>query len=116
MSLRPWNVEAYVQHQRIRTIHYGLGAIGAEVARLVLSRPEMEIVGAIDTHPLKASKDLGEAAGIGRTLGITVTYDAEQLLKHVYADVVVHATSSSLTTVYPQLLSIVSAEKSVISS
>ena len=38
------------------------------------------------------------------------------MLKDVYADVVVHSTSSALTTVYPQLMSIVSAEKSVISS
>lgn len=116
MCPRPWNVEAYVQHEKIRTIHYGLGAIGSEVVRLALNRPEIEIVGAIDTHPMKAGKDLGEAVGAGRTLGITVSYEAEPLLKDVYADVVIHATGSSLTAVYPQLLSIVSAEKSVISS
>ncbi len=116
MSLRPWNVEAYVQQERIRTIHYGIGAIGAEVVRLAVNRPDIEIVGAIDAHPGKADRDLGEAAGVGRTLGITVSYEPDPILKDVYADVVVHATGSSLTTVYPQLMSIVSAEKSVISS
>lgn len=116
MSLKPRNVEAYVQQEKIRTIHYGIGAMGAEVVRLAVNRPDIEIVGAIDTHPAKANRDLGEAAGVGRTLGITVSYEPEPVLKDVYADVVVHATGSSLTSVYPQLMSIVSAEKSVVSS
>jgi len=116
MPDKPWNVEPYVTQERIRIIHYGIGAIGAEVVRLCLNRPEIEIVGAIDAHPSKAGLDLGEAAHAGRTLGITVAYEAEPLLKDVYADVVVHSTSSALTSVYPQLMSIVSAEKSVIST
>ncbi len=116
MPDKPWNVEPYVTQERIRIIHYGIGAIGAEVVRFCLNRPEIEIVGAIDVHPSKAGLDLGEAANAGRTLGITVAYEAEPLLKDVYADVVVHSTSSALTTVYPQLMSIVSAEKSVIST
>src|SRR3990167_8710679 len=116
MRDKPWNVEPYVTQERIRTIHYGIGAIGAEVVRLCLNRPEIEIVGAIDAHPSKAGLDLGEAAGAGRSLGITVAYEAEPVLKDVYADVVIHSTGSSLTTVYPQLMSIVSSEKSVISS
>jgi len=105
-----------VTQERIRTIHYGIGAIGAEVVRLCLNRPEVEIVGAIDTHPSKVGLDLGEAAAASRTLGISVAYDAEPLLKDVYADVVIHTTGSSLTSVYPQLQSIVSSEKSVVSS
>src|SRR3972149_10183294 len=116
MPDKPWNVEPYVTQERIRTIHYGIGAIGAEVVRLCLNRPEIEIVGAIDPHPPKAGLDRGEAAGAGRSLGITVAYEAEPVLKDVYADVVIHSTASSLTTVYPQLMSIVSSEKSVISS
>lgn len=116
VSARRWNVEAYIQGERIRTIHYGIGAIGAEVVRQVLSRPEFEIVGAIDSNSAKAGKDLGEVIGMGRRIQVPVSYEAEPLLKDVYADVVLHTTGSSLTEVYPQLLSVVSSEKSVISS
>ena len=116
MPDKPWNVEPYVKQERTRIIHYGIGAIGAEVVRLCLNRPEIEIVGAIDAHPSKAGLDLGEAANAGRTLGISVAYEPETLLKDVYADVVIHTTGSALTTVYPQLMSIVSSEKSVIST
>ena len=42
----PWNVEAYVQQEKIRTIHYGIGAIGSEVVKACLNNPEIEIVGA----------------------------------------------------------------------
>jgi 4-hydroxy-tetrahydrodipicolinate reductase len=110
------DLEAYVQQEKIRTIHYGIGAIGAEVVRTVLSRPEIEIVGAIDASPSKAGKDLGEAAGVGHTLGIPVSYESESLLKDVYADVVVHCTGSSLTEVYPQIMAMLESEKSVVSS
>jgi 4-hydroxy-tetrahydrodipicolinate reductase len=110
------DLEAYVQQDRIRTIHYGIGAIGAEVVRTVLNTPEIEIVGAVDASPAKAGKDLGEAAGVGHALGIAVSYEPEPLLKDVYADVVVHCTGSSLTEVYPQIMSMVSSEKSVVSS
>jgi hypothetical protein len=112
----PWNVEKYLNQDKIRTIHYGIGAIGSEVVRAVLNNPEIEIVAAIDAHPSKSGRDLGEAAGIGHTIGIPVQYEVEPVLKDIYADVIVHCTGSSLTEVYPQLLQIVSAEKSVIST
>jgi len=110
------DVEAYLQQDKIRTIHFGIGAIGAEVVRAVLNSPEFEIVGAIDASPAKAGRDLGDAAGLGRKLGVPVSYDAESLLREVYADVVVHTTGSSLTEVYPQLLMMLACEKSVVSS
>ena len=36
MPDKPWNVEPYVTQERVRTIHYGIGAIGAEVVPLIL--------------------------------------------------------------------------------
>jgi len=110
------DLEAYVQHDKIRTIHFGIGAIGSEVVRTVRNSPEIEIVGAIDASPAKAGKDLGDVAGIGHAVGIPVSFESEPLLKDVYADVVVQCTGSSLTEIYPQIMSIISSEKSVISS
>ncbi|MGH8249054.1 MAG: hypothetical protein ACREUU_21820, partial [Gammaproteobacteria bacterium] len=104
------------RQDRIRTIHYGIGAIGADVVRALLNNPDVEIVGAVDSSPSKAGRDLGEAAGVGHTIGIPVSYEADSLLKDVYADVVVHCTSSAVSEVYPQLMAIIAAEKSVVSS
>lgn len=113
---RQHDIEAYVQGDRIRIIHYGIGAIGSEIVRTVLNNPDFEIVGAIDAHPSKAGRDLGEAAGLGRGIGIPVSYEAEPVLKDMYADVVIHTTGSSMMEVYSQLMPIVGAEKSVIST
>ena len=40
----------------------GLGPIGVEVARAVIGRPGLEILGAADPAPDKAGKDLRELA------------------------------------------------------
>jgi 4-hydroxy-tetrahydrodipicolinate reductase len=102
--------------EKFRTIHYGVGAIGVEVLKLALQRPDIQVVGTIDTHPHKAGRDIGEVLGLGRNLGITVSYDAEIFLRNTTADLVVHCTSSHLISVYPQLLQAISSEKNVISS
>src|SRR5207247_4797848 len=98
------DLEAYVQQEKIRVIHYGVGAIGAEVVRALLNNPEFEIVGAIDASAAKAGKDPGDAAGIGHTLGIPVAYDPQSLLTATYAGVVVPCTGPSLTGVCPHFL------------
>jgi hypothetical protein len=102
--------------EKFRTIHYGIGAVGAEVLRVAMQRQDIQVVGAIDTHPAKAGRELGEVLGLGRHLGITISYDAEFLLRGTSADVVVQATTSHLITVYPQLVQAVASEKNVISS
>jgi len=102
--------------EKFRTIHYGIGAIGVEVLKLALQRQDIQVVGAIDTHPHKAGRDVGEVLGLGRNLGVSVSYDAEIFLRNTQADIVVHCTSSHLISVYPQLLQAISSEKNVISS
>src|SRR5262249_36111936 len=44
-------------------VHYGLGPIGLEIARLVAQRPALRSAGAIDISPELAGRDLGELAG-----------------------------------------------------
>lgn len=112
----PWNVERILEQEKIRTVHFGIGAIGARTVRACLTNPEIEIVGAIDAHPAKTGRDLGEFAGVGHSIGIPIQYDADALLRDVYADVIVHCTGSSLTETYPQIMSIIAAEKSVVST
>jgi len=46
--------------RRIRVVQYGLGAIGLGIVRILLERPDVELVGAVDIAPEKAGRDLGE--------------------------------------------------------
>jgi len=102
--------------KEVRVLIYGVGAIGSRIARLVLKKKGFEIVGAVDVSPDKMGRDLGEVIGIGRELGVVVSEDAEKTLSSVKADVAVHATSSFLKTVYPQIASIVEHGVNVVST
>lgn len=100
----------------IRVVLFGLGPIGAGIARVAAERSDFQIVGAIDVDPAKVGKDAGEVVGLGRDLGVTVSDDALATLRSARADVVLHATSSSLATVAPQLKEIVQSGASVVST
>ena len=42
----------------VRVLHYGMGHIGAEVARLVHRRPDMVSVAAVDVDPAKIGRKI----------------------------------------------------------
>jgi hypothetical protein len=101
--------------KKIRVIQFGLGPIGCAIVRLIASRPEYQIVGAIDIAPAKAGKDLGEIAGLDRKLGVKVSSDDSRIL-NTKAEVVVHCTGSYLAKVEPQLSAIIRAKHNVVST
>jgi len=57
---------------KIRVIQYGVGPIGAGIVRLMLQKPDLQIVGAIDLDPQKVGKDLGRIVGAERDLGVII--------------------------------------------
>jgi 4-hydroxy-tetrahydrodipicolinate reductase len=100
----------------IRVLHYGLGPIGAAVARQVASRRGFKSTGAVDLDPTKVGRDLGEVVALGRRLGVLVQDHAAKALKASKPDVVVHCTSSSIKQVMPQLETIIKARSAVVST
>ena len=102
--------------KKIRAIQYGVGPIGASIARLMRDKKAIEIVGAIDTDPAKAGKDLGEVVGAADApWGVNISADAKEMLEQA-ADVVIHSTSSSLPKVMDQLLACLEAESCIVST
>ncbi|MGH9681314.1 MAG: dihydrodipicolinate reductase, partial [Candidatus Acidiferrales bacterium] len=102
--------------KKIRAIQYGVGPIGAAIARLLREKQSIELIGAIDSDPAKAGRDLGEVAGADDApWGVRVTNDAAALLGES-ADVVVHSTSTHLPKVMDQLLACLAAESCVVST
>ena len=86
----------------IRVMHIGLGPIGAAVARQVASRKGFQIVGAVDTDPHKAGKDVGDVVELGRRVRVKVTSDIGKTIRASQPDVAVLCTSSSLKDVISQ--------------
>jgi hypothetical protein len=107
--------ESFVK-KRIRAIQYGVGPIGASIARLMREKQAIEICGAIDTDPAKVGRDLGEVVGASDApWGVKISADAKDVLEQA-ADVVIHSTSSSLSKVMDQLLVCLEAESCVVST
>ena len=101
--------------KKIRVIHYGLGPIGLATAKLILTKPDMEIVGAVDIAKEMVGKDLGEILGLP-PLGVHVTDNAERLFAKVQADVVVHTAGSRLKRIFGQVEEILRGGKNLVSS
>jgi hypothetical protein len=90
----------------IRVMHVGLGPIGAAVARQVVARKGLQIVGAVDIDPQKVGRDVADVIESGRTLRVKVTDDIGKTIKACEPDIAVVCTSSSLKAVLPQFLDV----------
>lgn len=100
----------------LRVIQYGLGPIGSAVARHVIERPGLQLVGAVDIDAAKAGRDLGEVIGLERPLGVMVQPTLHQALQQTPADLVLHTTSSYFELFKPQIIEILQAGLDIVST
>lgn len=100
--------------RKIRVIQFGCGPIGCSIARLASTKPNIDIVGAIDL--VNVGQDLGKVANINRNLGVFISNDPDVVLSQTKADIVLHATSSTLQVIYPQLEKIIKAGINILST
>ena len=100
----------------IRVLMYGLGPIGAAVARQVASRKGFQIVGAVDIDRAKIGLDLGQVIGLDKKLRVRVTNDAAGAIKSGKPDVAVLCTSSSLKKVMPQIEAVLKKKVAIVST
>lgn len=100
----------------IKVLHVGLGPTGTAIVRQVANRKGMKIVGAADIDPAKAGRELGEVAGLGRSLKLKVSADVKKAIKAARPDIVVLCTGSSLKHVLPQLDEILRLKVPIVST
>jgi 4-hydroxy-tetrahydrodipicolinate reductase len=100
----------------IRVIQYGLGPIGSAVARHVVEREGLELVGGVDIDPAKIGKDIGEVIGLGRPLGSPVSPKLAHVLTSTRADVALHTTSSYFDLFRDQIIEILEAGLDIVST
>ena len=70
----------------INTVHFGIGPLGQKMVKYAVERGCFNIVGAVDTDPDKAGKELGELCGI-EPLGITVGSNLDEAIRGKSAEV-----------------------------
>ncbi len=72
-----------------RTVLWGTGNVGRHAIAGIDARPDLELAGVWVSNPDKVGRDAGELAGLGRSLGVAATDDADALLA-LGPDCVVH--------------------------
>jgi 4-hydroxy-tetrahydrodipicolinate reductase len=98
-------------NETVTVAQSGIGPIGAEIARLLTTKPWIKIAAAVDIDPQKIGKDLGDVIGLGRQVGVKVTGELNER-----ADVVCHSTGSRLREVKDQLTSLLGRGAHVVST
>src|SRR5271166_1238173 len=73
----------------LRVVQWATGNVGRHALAGIAARPDLELVGLWVSNPEKVGRDAGDLAGIGRSLGVTATSDADALLG-LHPDAIVH--------------------------
>jgi hypothetical protein len=74
----------------LRVVAWSTGNVGRHVLAGIDAHPDLELVGLYVSNPAKVGSDAGELAGLGRSLGVRASGDAEALLR-LGADCIVHS-------------------------
>ncbi len=93
----------------------GLGFIGQEIARAALASSEVELIGAVDTHPALVGRSLAEVLGQPGPKAKVVD-SLERAMARRKGVVLLHATGSRLPQVMEQLLEAVKLGVPVVST
>lgn len=72
-----------------RVVQWSTGNVGRHAIAGIEARPDLELVGVWVSSDAKAGVDAGELAGLGRSLGVAATTDADALLA-LEPDCIVH--------------------------
>lgn len=102
---------------KLNVVSFGVGVIGSLTAKFIMEerQKQLNLVGAYDIDPKKVGRDLGKLVGLGRSAGVTVSDNIEEVLTSD-VDIAIHTTSSYLRGAYPQLETIVNHGVDVVSS
>ncbi|MEM1990600.1 MAG: hypothetical protein QW782_08215 [Candidatus Bathyarchaeia archaeon] len=100
----------------VNVVIYGVGEIGGAIAKFLLEKPGVSITGAVNIDKSKVGKDLGEILNIGYKTGIKISSNIDAVLSDAKADIAIHATTSYLRDVYPQICELVKWNLNVIST
>lgn len=100
-----------VPPEPVRVAVMGLGPIGREIAQVLARKRWAEIVAAVDVDPELEGRPLAEVAELEEGVGIPVTPSLD-----VDCDVVAHATVSELDSATHQIVPLLEAGRSVVST
>ena len=100
----------------IRVVLFGLGSLGTAIAKGILDKRGLKIVGVVDIARNLGGQDLGEVLQVGKKTGVLVTNDAERLLSRTKPHIAIIATKSALEDIISELVLCANAGVDVVST
>lgn len=102
--------------RNVKVALWGFGAMGSGMAKVLLARKGVDIVGVCDSHPQKAGKNVYELLDLmqGDRPEALISGDISTLLKQMPLDICIIATNSFTKEVFPKIMQVVDAGVNVI--
>lgn len=94
---------------------WGIGAMGAGIARVVAEKAGMEVVGAIDTDPAKIGRPLSDFTGCEAHRQVAVSGTLAVAME-ANPDLVVVATASLVRDVFPRIMEVLEHGKAAVTT
>jgi hypothetical protein len=99
----------------IRVLVLGTGQMGSGIARLVLEKQGLQLIGAYGRRAERAGMDVGRAIGLDRDLGIPLDIELPAVIKKTQPHVAIQATCSRLDDAKEEIMMLIKQGVNVIS-
>lgn len=107
-----------MRKEPIRVAIWGLGAMGSGMAKMLLSKQGVEIVGVCDLHPDRVNRSLCDVLGVGRAgrRDVVIDGDIDRILAESGCEICLCATDSFVKNAFPKLKRVLESGVNVIST
>ncbi|MCM1990820.1 2,4-diaminopentanoate dehydrogenase [Oceanirhabdus seepicola] len=104
--------------ENVKIAIWGFGAMGSGMARMLLKKKGVEIVGVCDMHPARADRDMYEVLGIerGDRKPVIINKNIEEVVTEKCCDLCLCATDSFTQKAFPRLKYVLEKKVNVIST
>jgi 4-hydroxy-tetrahydrodipicolinate reductase len=104
--------------RKVRVAIWGFGAMGSGMAKALLNKKGIEIVGVCDLHPDRVNKEMHEVLGVDRgdRKEVFINGNIDEVLTEKSADVCLCATDSFVKKAFPRLKLVLEKKINVVST
>lgn len=100
--------------RKIKVLQFGLGNMGSMMAKIMLEKKDLDLVGAVVRNPAEKNKDISQLLKLKQKTGIKAYTDLKQAIKTTKPDIMLHAAVSYVPKVWEQIKPAVEAGVGVI--
>jgi 2,4-diaminopentanoate dehydrogenase len=104
--------------ENVKVAIWGFGAMGSGMARMLLKKQGVDIVGVCDLHPQRAGKSIFEVLGVerGERADVIINPNIDEVVTEKGCDICLCATDSFTEKAFPRLKLILEKKVNVIST